>query len=132
MTEEEILRRSLEAWNENDWETLEKLWDPEGEIVAPEGWPESGVRKGWPAIRDQFDRIKDSWSAERVEVLTVGQEGDRLLAHIQWIVRGEASGAPLEVEMWMVCEFHGERFSRIQYFLDGAAARQAAKADPAR
>ncbi len=126
-----MLRRSLEAWNENDWDALEKLWDPEGEIVAPEGWPESGPRSGWPAIREQFEVIKDSWSAERAELLDADEAGDRLLAHVKWAVRGEASGAPLETEMWMLCEFSGERFSRIQYFLDGTAARESAKADRA-
>jgi ketosteroid isomerase-like protein len=38
----------------------------------------------------------------------------------------DASGAPLEVDMWMLCEFRGERFTRIQCFLDRDAALVAA------
>jgi hypothetical protein len=125
---ESAFRRSIEAWNQNDWETLESLWKPDGHIIAPEGWPEPGKREGWIEIREQFDRIKDSWMEEHVEVLAMRPIGERLLADIRWIVRGEASGAPLEVDMWMLCDFEGGRFSAIEYFLDRDAARAAAGA----
>jgi ketosteroid isomerase-like protein len=115
---ESLLRRSVEAWNADDWELLESLWNPDGHILAPEGWPEAGRRDGWVAIREQFERIKDSWMEERVEVLAVRSVGERLLADIRWRVRGEASGAPLEVPMWMLCEFEEGRFLSIEYFLD--------------
>jgi len=110
-TNEPLLRRSIEAWNASDWETLESLWDPAGAIVAPEGWPEYGVFEGWPAIREQLKRVKDSWTEEHVEVLSVRPAGERLLAEVRWIVRGEASGAPLEVVMWMLATV-GEDASR--------------------
>lgn len=80
---EVVFHRSIEAWNAGNWETLEGLWDPAGHIVAPEGWPEPGKRQGWAAIRAQFERIKDSWTEEQVEVLGVRPVGGRLLADIQ-------------------------------------------------
>ncbi len=37
---EAMVRRSIEAWNADDWEKrLEAIWSPDGTIVAPEGWP---------------------------------------------------------------------------------------------
>jgi ketosteroid isomerase-like protein len=125
---ESVFRRSVEAWNQNDWRTLESLWNPDGYIIAPEGWPEPGKREGWIEIREQFDRIKDSWVEDRVKVLAVRSFGERLLADIRWVVKGEASGAPLEVAMWMLCDFEGGRFSAIEYFLDRDAAHAAAEA----
>jgi ketosteroid isomerase-like protein len=124
---ESVLRRSVEAWNANDWPMLESLWHSDGEIVAPEGWPEPGPRQGWTAIREQFDRIKGSWTEERVEVLSVSGTDERLLADLRWVVKGEASGAALEVAMWMLCDFRGDRFTRIQYFLDREKALAAAE-----
>jgi len=44
-------------------------------------------------------------------------------------MQGEASGAPLEVDVSIVCEFRGERLSRMAYFLDPESARAAAEAD---
>jgi ketosteroid isomerase-like protein len=126
-TDESVLRRSIEAWNENDWGALESMWNPDGHIVAPEGWPEPGQRKGWAAIREQFERIKDSWTEERVEVLAIREVPRGLLADLRWSVKGDASGAPLDVDMWMLCEFEGGRFSSIEYFLDREAAMAAAE-----
>src|SRR5215216_3593069 len=116
-------------WNASDWDALEALWNPDGEIVSPEGWPEPGTFSGWPAMREQFERIKDSWAQDHVEVLSQQFIGDRLLSDIRWTVRGEASGAPLEVEMWMVSAFRDRKFSKIEYFLDRDAAVAAAEGD---
>jgi len=124
----ELVRRSIDAWNARDWEEgLGPIWDPEGEIVAPEGWPEAGTFSGWEALVDQWRRLKDSWAEEQVEVHSIRPIGDRMLAEILWTMRGEASGAPLEVEGAMVYEFRGERISRIRYFLDREAATAAAE-----
>ena len=40
--------------------------------------------------------------------------------------------APLEVEMWMLCDFRGGRYSRIQYFLEREAALAAVGEDALR
>jgi ketosteroid isomerase-like protein len=124
---EAVFRRSVEAWNADDWEKLESLWNPNGHIVAPEGWPEPGRRDGWNAIRKQFDRIKESWTEEHAEILDIRSAGDLLFASLRWVVRGEASGAPLEVHMWMLCAFQDGMFTSIEYFLDRDAAMAAAE-----
>ena len=67
---EELARRSIEAWNADDWEEgLAAIWSRDGLIVSPEGWPESGEFRGWPAMVEQWRRIKGSWAEERVDVI---------------------------------------------------------------
>jgi ketosteroid isomerase-like protein len=124
---EDFVRRSLRAWNESDWEGLRSMWIADGEIVAPEAWPESGTFLGWPAIEQQFRRLKDSWAEERTETVSIESTGEAVLTHTRWVVRGEASGAPLEVEIWVLCEFEGELISKATYFMDAEAARAAAE-----
>jgi ketosteroid isomerase-like protein len=124
---EELVRRSIAAWNAADWQRLESMWKRDGEIVAPEGWPESGTFSGWPAIEQQLRRLKDSWAEERTETISVESRGEAVLTHTRWIVRGEASGAALEVETWMLCEFEGGLLSRATYFLEEEAAHAAAE-----
>ncbi len=120
----ERLVRTVTAWNAEDWEDrLRSVWDPQGVIVSPEGWPESGIFEGWDAMVEQWGRIKDSWVEEHVEVVSVEPAGDGALAELVWVVRGEASGAPLEVRVWLVCEFGQGRLTRMVYFLDDGAAR---------
>ncbi|HEY6636915.1 MAG TPA: hypothetical protein VIZ61_04450 [Solirubrobacterales bacterium] len=74
---EALVRRSIEAWNANDFEQL-------GAIVGPQA-----------------------------------------LASVRWVMRGEASGAPMDVRTWMVYWFMDDRISRIECFLDESAARAA-------
>jgi ketosteroid isomerase-like protein len=127
---EALVRRSIEAWNADDWEKqLEAIWSPDGTIVAPEGWPEAGAFNGWPAMLEQWRRIKGSWAEERVDLIEAEPVGDRVLAQVHWVMQGEASGAPLEVDVSIVSEFQGERLSRMAYFLDRESARAAAEAD---
>jgi ketosteroid isomerase-like protein len=126
---EEIVERSIEGFDQADWALLESLWDPGGEIVAPESWPEGGTISGWTAILAQFKRLKDSWAEDRIEVLGHTWNGDRVLSHMRWSVRGEASGLPVGMDVWMVSELRGDRFVRAQYFTDGDAAKAALEAD---
>ena len=119
------MERSFEAFDEGDWEALESFWDPDGEMVGPAAWPESGRIPGWPAILAQFKRLKDPWSFSRIEVISHRSAGDHVWTHFRWITRGKASGMANEVEMWMVAEFRGDRFSRAAYFLDREAADEA-------
>jgi len=125
---EAIVRRSIDAWNSENWEDeLRALWDPDGKVVAPEGWPERGEFEGWSAMVEQWRRIKGSWASEHVEVDALRSVDDRVLADLRWILRGEASGAPFEAEVAFVCEFKGDRLVRMEYFLDREAARTAAE-----
>lgn len=126
---EALVQRSIDAWNSDDWEEqLRAVWSPDGVIVAPEGWPESGEFRGWPAMVEQWRRIKGSWAEERVDVIELESIDGRVLAQLRWTMRGEVSGAPLEVDVAIVCEVSGSRLSRMTYFLDRETARRAAEA----
>jgi ketosteroid isomerase-like protein len=127
---EALVQRSIDAWNSDDWEEqLRALWSPDGVIVSPEGWPESGEFESWPAMVEQWRRVKGSWAEERVDVIELESIGDRVLAQLCWTMRGDMSGAPLEVDVAIVCEVSGGRLSRMAYFLDRQTARTAAEAD---
>src|SRR5262245_11977629 len=101
---------------------LEALHHPEGSIVAPPGWPEAGEFFGWPAIAEQYRRVKGSWAEERIENRSAEWVGETTLACNRWICRGETSGAEVEVDMWAVTEARGELVWRVQYFMDEGAA----------
>jgi hypothetical protein len=127
---EALVRRSIEGWNADDWEErLSAIWSLDGVIVAPAGWPEAGEFKGWPAMVAQWRRIKDSWHEEHVELISTETIGERVLASIHWVMRGEASGAPLDVDASIICEFKGDRLSKMAYFLDHETARAEAEED---
>ncbi len=121
---ERVVRESVEAWNANDWGRMEAVWDPEGEIVGPREWPESGRFRGWAAIRAQFERLKGSWTQEHLELVTLESRGDRVLVHANWLATGEASGVPTQVAVWWVNDVRDGLIRRAVYFVsDEGAAR---------
>ena len=126
---EAIVRASLDGWNSDDWESeVQAVWNPDGVVISPEGWPEPGTFAGWDAMLEQWRRIKDSWAEEHVELTSAEPAGQGILAEVRWTLRGEASGAPLEVQVWILCEFAEARLSKMTYFLDSDTARAAAEA----
>jgi ketosteroid isomerase-like protein len=125
---EALVRESIDGWNSDDWERrLKAIWKQDGLLVSPDGWPEAGTFEGWEAMVEQWRRVKDSWAEEHAELTSVESHGEAVLAGTRWLVRGEASGAPLEVGIWALFEFEDERISKIVYFLDEEAARVAAE-----
>ena len=122
---EEIARRTVEAWNAGDWELLKALYSPEIEVVAPKEWPEGGTFNGWEAVRRQFERLKDSWSEERYAIDTVRSAGDKVLVVGRWLGRGETSGLDLDLQTCLVYTIADDRVVRIEYYLDENDARRA-------
>jgi ketosteroid isomerase-like protein len=120
---ESVVRRSIEAWNRGDWAALEALWDPDGEILAPPGWPESGAFRGWPAIRRQFERLKESWGDEHIELASMTTVRGTALAHVRWRGHGGASGLELDLEVWMLNTVRDGKLVRVEYHLSEDAAR---------
>ncbi len=115
--------RAFDAFNDGDWETLESLWDPDGEIVAPANLPEPGPRRGWPEIHGQFELLKGSWSEDAGFVDRLEEPRDGVVpAAFRWRGRGAGSGAPVDLPMWMVGEIRDGRLHRCRYFLDGEDA----------
>jgi ketosteroid isomerase-like protein len=128
-TREEIVEDAFDAFQRKDWERLQSLWEPDGEIVGPDPWPETGTISGWPAVLAQFKRLKDSWAEDRVEIIEHSRSGERLCTRFRWSVRGEASGLESETELWMVSEFSGDRFVRARYFSDAETAQAVLEED---
>lgn len=62
---EQIVRQAVDAWNANDYDAMKALCHPEVGITTPQRWPETGDFNGWPAIRRQYERIKDPGAKSR-------------------------------------------------------------------
>ncbi len=123
----EVVRRSFEAWNANDWRALEAAYDPDVIADPPEGWPEGETAHGWNAVRVQFERLKAAWANERVQVEEVEQVGDRVLTQFRWVGRGKASGVDVAEPLWAVFTVRGARIVRLKYFLSRSNAVEAAE-----
>ena len=123
----DLVHASLEAFNESDWETIRRLWHPDGVAVGPPAWPESGELVGWQAIRDQFERLKSEWSEDHVtpEELEEPRPGT-VFARLRWTVKGASSGVAFDVPMWAAATIRDGKVQRAEFFQEEAPARKAA------
>jgi len=124
----DVVRRSFQAWNENDWDALEAAYHPDVVADPPEGWPEGETAHGWDAVRLQFERLKDAWKDERVNVGEVERVRDQVLAQFQWIAQGRASGVDVANPMWGLFTVRNGRIVRLKYFFNRANALKATEA----
>ncbi len=124
MSSDDIARveRAFEAWNSNDWETMETFFDPEIELIAPPDWPEAGEFKGWPEARRQLERLKDAWGEEKIELVTTRAAGDRIAADFRWVTKGGSSGMPFEAPMHALYTFRDGRCTELRFFSDRSEA----------
>jgi ketosteroid isomerase-like protein len=121
---ERVARETLEAWNADTWDRFEELWNPDAEIVTPPEWPEPGTFRGLPAVRAEFERLKETWDTDRVELLSIESRDDRALAHIRWSGTGQSSGFPFDLEVWWAGTVRDGRNQRVEYFMDEESARR--------
>jgi ketosteroid isomerase-like protein len=117
----------IAAWNQSDFETIESLFWPDAQAQAPEGWLEGEDSEGWPEIFRQFERLKDSWEEDEVEVESVEAVGeDGVLMTCRWKARGKESGIDVEFATWILSRYRDGKISRAEFYLDEAQALRAA------
>jgi len=122
----ETAERLIAAWNREDWGSIESFYWPDAEAQAPAGWPESEDAQGWPAIRRQFDRLKDSWSEDHIDLVgTEAIDDDLVLLHVHWRTRGKESGIDVDFEAWIVARFREGKIYKVEFYLDREQAMRA-------
>jgi ketosteroid isomerase-like protein len=126
---ERVARETLDAWNADIWDRFEELWNPDAEIVTPPEWPEAGTFRGRAEVRAEFERLKETWDTDNIELLSLESRDDRALAHIRWTGTGPGSGFPFDLEVWWVGVVRNGRNQRVEYFMDEEPARRRFEAD---
>jgi hypothetical protein len=123
-----LVRQAVEAWNANDWDTIRELNHPDVEILAPPGWPEAGTFKGWDAVHEQFERLKDPWSEEQVTILGLEEVSDGVvLCNARWIGEGQTSGIEMDLEMWVIYAYEDDKIVLTGFNFDREAALRMAE-----
>jgi ketosteroid isomerase-like protein len=122
----ENAERLIEAWNREDWNSIETLFRPDAEAQAPAGWPEAEDAEGWPAIKRQFDRLRDAWSEDHIDLVgTEAVDEDVVLLHVHWRTRGKESGIDVDFEAWIVARFREGKIYKAEFYLDREQAMRA-------
>ena len=93
----EIVRVGMEAWNARDMESLHETYAEDVVTWPPTGWPEAGPFIGRDTVIGQWERMRDSWDDDEVEMLAdYIDAADRVVVRMIWRERGHGPEADAE------------------------------------
>ena len=123
-----VYGRMLEALDRRDRTTWLALRDPRSDILPSPTFPEADVVRGPDACWDYYlaaiEPFEQTRFSETADLEDLGR--NQVLAHHDVEVRGKASGAPVEMDYWVLSTFREGRVLRDEWFLTEEEARTAA------
>jgi ketosteroid isomerase-like protein len=132
----EIVRAGMEAWNARDMDALRETYAEDVVTWPPTGWPEAGPFMGRDTVIGQWERMRDSWDDDEVEMLAQYTDAvDRVAVRMIWRKRGHRleSGS----EATGIFTIRNGKIRVAEFFWDYAEAletlglsEQAARVDP--
>ena len=128
MSDEDVIRAAVEAWNEGGVEAFLEHVSPDVEWRHPPGFPQGDVWLGREELRremhDQFDEVYDPGT---VVVKSVEHGPGGWVITARHTTHARSSGMELKWVAWYVWTIEGGLIRRSRIFLDrGEAEREGA------
>jgi ketosteroid isomerase-like protein len=123
----EIVRRALDAWNNQDFETAMSLVDPAIEVEVAIGTPIDGSYRehvGLTQFMVEFWGQFDTFHSDFRERIQVGDE--QVVLHVHHHGTGRGSGAAVEMPGWQVFSLQAGKITRWRNFRSRQEALEAA------
>ena len=123
----EIATRAFEAWERRDFDSFDEYAVADFEFVpAIASGVEGGSFDGIEGVRRFFESLDEAWESFRVVTEEFHEVGGRVLISSRVQARGRGSGLELDQPLHNVVWFEGDKFARVQSFLDRDQALDAA------
>ena len=116
----DAVRQSLDAWNNDDFETYAGLAHPEIEWTSEVAERMAGadtVYRGVEGLRRHWDEWREIWTV-KVRVTEVIDLGDTVVTVAQTLARGHGMGAEMEQPIGYVFEFEDGMARRVRSYID--------------
>jgi ketosteroid isomerase-like protein len=128
MGKAELISLLTERWNAGDVDSIFELYTEDAEIRTGPHWPEVTTYRGREAIRETTREWASMWDRLQIEVDTLEEFGDKLVATGAWRMRGAASGVDGEMPIFILFTFREGKIARLEWFADRETAVAAAVA----
>ena len=97
---ERVVRECYVLWNAGRIaEAMDRFWHPDVVLFHPTGWPEPGPSVGREAVAAQFERAREDFDVDSLEILELRDVGGVLVLRVLWIVRGRTSGVDASMQL---------------------------------
>lgn len=121
----DAMRRSIDAYNSGDLDGLMAMADPDIEWeVAPEH-PASTTHRGLEEVRAYHEDWRNTLDDLRLDLVSITESGDVVVAVCRISGKGSESGADVEVEIAFLTTFRDGKAIRVEEFLDAEEAIRA-------
>ena len=101
------------------------FWHADAEYHVSSEDPDSEVRRGIDAIREQVDRWEAAYPDLKVEPLEARDAGEQVFLWVRFVGHGASSGLRVDMEMAHVLTLEDGRVRRCEEFTDRAEALKA-------
>jgi ketosteroid isomerase-like protein len=126
----ELVRRSLQLWEERDFDGLAELADPEFALDLSRN-VDAEVHPGIDGLQRWTDRIGEMWKDFQVEPQEVVEAGERVVTCVRLSGRGLSSGVEAEMKVFQVWSLrHGKILRITGGYRDRAEAMNDAREHP--
>jgi ketosteroid isomerase-like protein len=93
----EIVRAGMEAWNARDMDALREAYAEDVVTWPPTGWAETGPFIGRDTVIGQWERMRELWNDDEVEMLAdYIDAADRVAVRMIWRARSQSPDAESE------------------------------------
>jgi ketosteroid isomerase-like protein len=121
---EDQVRGFVDAYNRGDLDAIAAWADPGIEWMVARQHPTAATHHGVAAIRAYHEDWLRLFPGMRIEVESVEERGDRILAVTRIRGVGAGSGATADVKLGILSTYRGDRAIRVEEFLDPEEARR--------
>ena len=129
MTNADVVRDVLEAFNRGDLARVLCHLDPEIEWALAEGHPyspEGATWRGHEELTEKFfARAAGDWDDFAVSLRKLHDAGDSLVAEVRYSGRLKATDVAIDAQGCHVWELEGGKVVRFQQYVDTARLREA-------
>jgi ketosteroid isomerase-like protein len=122
MRNSDVIHELVRRWNTGDLEGALQLYADDAEIRTGDHWPEVTTYRGRDAIRATTEEWTSMWARIQIELESLEEYGDKVLGTGCWVLRGAASGAEGEMEIFIVFTVRGGKIAVLEWFGDRDSA----------
>jgi ketosteroid isomerase-like protein len=127
MSEEnvEVVRAAAQVWNAGDMDAFGELHDIDVILRPASNWPEPGPYTGREAVMGFYQRMRETFDADTVELIGgFSHAADRVAARWIWHPEG-GHGPESNLEVTAIYAVRNGKVREIEYFWDHDEALEA-------